>query len=89
MKAKKKPGGRLTNLTTLRIGKKGVTDSFIGEVSKNLEKRGEVKVKILKSGLGDNTTGEIAKKVAESTGAKITQLRGHTFTLRRIKRRYL
>lgn len=78
-------------LPTVRIGKKGVTPSFIREISKNLDKRGEVKVKILKTGLGDRTAREIAKDIAEATGSMITQLRGHTFTLRKVKtpKRYL
>jgi len=78
-------------MATLRIGKKGVTSFFIMEVSKNLDKRGEVKVKILKTGLGDRTAKEIAEDVAESTGSVITELRGRTFTLRKVKtpKRYL
>jgi RNA-binding protein len=81
----------VAELATVRIGKKGVTDSFIMEVSKNLDKRGEVRVKILKTGLGDRTAKEIARDVADATGSTVTQLRGHTFTLRKVKtpKRYL
>lgn len=82
-KKRKKP---CVESTTVRIGKKGVTDSFIGEVSKNLKKRETVRVKILKAGLGDHTAKEIAEDVAEATGSTIVQLRGHTFTLRKSKK---
>jgi len=70
-------------ITTVRIGKKGVTTPLIQEISKNLKKRGRVKVIILKTGLGDRTAKEIAEEVAEATGSSIIQLRGHTFTLRK------
>jgi len=83
---RKKRGKPSINVATVRIGKKGVTASFIGEVSKNLEKRGMVKVKILKTGLGDHSAKEIAEDVAKATGAIIAQIRGHTFTLRKLKR---
>ncbi len=86
MNLRKKRGKTSINLSIVRIGKKGVTASLIEEVSKNLEKRGKVKVRILKTGLGDRTAKEIAKNVAEATGSIITQLRGHTFTLRKLKR---
>lgn len=88
---RKKRAKPTAELATVRIGKRGVTSSFISEVSKNLDKRGEVKVKILKTGLGERAAREIAEEVAEATGSVITQLRGHTFTLRKRKtlKRYL
>ncbi|RLI06779.1 hypothetical protein DRO22_00075 [Candidatus Bathyarchaeota archaeon] len=85
MSGRKKRRESNINLATIRIGKKGVTDSLIGEVSKNLEKRGTVKVKILKTGLGERTAKEIAEDVAKATRSVVTQIRGHTFTLRKSK----
>jgi len=82
---RKKRGGPVTDVATVRIGKKGVTASFIEEISKNLEKRSIVKVKILKTGLGDHTAKEIADDVAKATGSTVAQIRGHTFTLRKLK----
>jgi len=73
------------SLATVRIGKKGVTATLIQEISKNLEKRGRVKVRILKTGLGDRTAKEIAEEIADATRSTIIQLRGHTFTLRKFK----
>jgi len=74
------------SLATVRIGKKGVTAALIQEISKNLEKRKRVKVRILKTGLGDRTAKEIAEEIADATGSTIIQLRGHTFTLRKFKK---
>lgn len=71
---------------TVNIGKKGPTDFLVNEISKRLDKRKVVKVKILKTALVDQEVEKIALKVAEQTGSKIVQLRGHTFTLYRSKK---
>jgi len=83
---KKKREESPVNLAIVRIGKKGVTASFIEEVSKNLKKKGSVKVRILKTGLGSYTAKEIAQNLAKATSSTIVQLRGHTFTLRKSKK---
>ena len=70
-------------MATVRIGKKGITTALIREISKNLEKSGRIKVKILKTGLGDRTAKEIAEEIADATKSSIIQLRGYTFTLRK------
>lgn len=49
---------------TIRIGKKGVTEAQIKEISKQLDARKKVKVKILKTALVEATINEIAQKVA-------------------------
>ena len=82
----KKHGEDSASMATVRLGKKGVTGPFIEEISKNLKKRGVVKVKILKTGLGDHTAKEIAEDVAKATGSVVKQIRGHTFTLRKPKK---
>ena len=86
LNVKKKREESLVNLAIVRIGKKGVTASFIEEVSKNLKKKGSVKVRILKTGLGSYTAKEIAQNLAKATSSTIVQLRGHTFTLRKSKK---
>jgi RNA-binding protein len=85
-KPKTKPKHPLIEAAEVRIGKNGPTDPLIGEVSKRLDKRKMVKVKILKSALMGETAENIAGKVATATGAKIIQVRGHTFTLYRSKK---
>ena len=74
---------------TVRIGKKGVTEPLILEISKNLRKKGIVKVKILKTGLGGRKARDIAEEVAKATDSKIIQIRGHTFTLRKPKKIFI
>ena len=86
MNIKKRGKSTLNDMATVRIGKKRVTPALIREITKNLEKRGRVKVIILKTGLGDRTAKEIAEEIADATGSTIVQLRGHTFTLRKFKK---
>ena len=74
---------------TVRIGKKGVTEPLILEISKNLRKKGIVKVKILKTGLGGRKARDIAEEVAKATDSRIIQIRGHTFTLRKPKKIFI
>lgn len=71
------------DLTTIRIGKRGITSSLIEEISRNLKKTGIVKVRILKTGFKGHTTEEIAEKIAGATGSNIVRIIGHTFTLRK------
>jgi RNA-binding protein len=85
-KPKDKPKHPLVESAEVRIGKKGPTDRLIGEVSKRLDKKKIVKVKVLKSALSSETTEDIAQKVAKETGAKVIQVRGHTFALYRSKK---
>jgi RNA-binding protein len=68
------------------IGKKGPTDFMVNEISKRLDSRKVVKVKILKSALINVHTKEIASKISDATGARIVGVRGHTFTLYRPKK---
>jgi putative YhbY family RNA-binding protein len=68
------------------IGKNGATEQLMKEISKYLEARKSVKVKILKSALLTEKANEIANKAAKATGSLIVQVRGHTFTLYRPKK---
>ena len=74
---------------TVRIGKKGVTETLILEILKNLRKKGIVKVKILKTGLAGRKAKDIAEEVAKATDSRIIQIRGHTFTLRKPKKIFI
>ncbi len=71
---------------TVNIGKKGSTGLLMNEISRRLKQRKVVKVRILKTALIGHEVKEIASEVAEETGSRIVQIRGHTFTLRRLKR---
>ena len=83
---KAKSGDTSLGKPTIRIGKKGSTDSVVKEISKYLDVRKSVKVKILKSALSNEKADEIALKTAEATGSIIVQVRGHTFTLYKPKK---
>jgi putative YhbY family RNA-binding protein len=85
-KSKVKPRHPIVEGAEIRIGKKGSTDLLISEVSKRLDQRKIVKVKILRPALVGETAENIASKVATSAGAKVIQIRGHTFTLYRAKK---
>lgn len=71
---------------TVNIGKKGSTDFLMNEIFRRLKQRKVVKVRILKTALIGHEAKEMARKVAEETGSRIVEIRGHTFTLHRPKR---
>lgn len=77
----------LTLKPTVRIGKKGVTEALIKEISKHLDTRRRVKIKILRSALLESTVEDIARRISSETGSRIIQIIGHTFTLYKPKRR--
>ncbi|MEM1561673.1 MAG: YhbY family RNA-binding protein [Candidatus Bathyarchaeia archaeon] len=81
----RRKGGHMK--ATVRIGKKGVTETQIREIFKQLEARKRVKVKVLRSALVESSVEEIAQKVASKTGSKVVQIIGHTFTLYKPKRK--
>jgi len=66
---------------TVIIGKQGVSESVIFEVKEQLKNQKVIKVKILKSAREEMDRKEIAENVANSTGAKLVELRGNTFIL--------
>ena len=79
--AKKSDDEKSSEKPVVIIGKKGPTDLTVKEVLKNLNRSKVVKVKILKSALSDTSTSDIAHKVSDATGARIVEVRGHTFML--------
>jgi RNA-binding protein len=66
---------------TVWVGKNGVSEEFLKEVEKQLEKNEMLKVKILKSALGSDEAKQIAARTAEETAASLVEVRGHTFML--------
>ena len=71
---------------TVWVGKSGVSEGLIEEVSKQLDARRAVKVKVQRSLLARYTVREVATIVAEKTGAELIEVRGRTFVLYRRKR---
>ncbi|MEM2914906.1 MAG: YhbY family RNA-binding protein [Candidatus Bathyarchaeia archaeon] len=71
---------------TVWIGKKGFAASLINEVSKQLDKRETVKVRVLRTALMNENAKEIAQKIAEETRSEIVAIRGHTFIIHKSKK---
>ena len=63
---------------TIWIGKEGTSLQILNEISRQLEKREMVKVKVLKSALKEEETKEIASKIALQTESTLIDVRGHT-----------
>ncbi len=66
---------------TIWIGKNGATEQIIAEISRQLEKRERVKIKMLKSALRNKKAEAVASKIAEQTGANLIDVRGHAIML--------
>ena len=67
----------------IQIGKNGITDNLIVEIKNQLKKRKELRVKILKSARTEKDRKEIAAEVASLTNARLLQLRGNIFILKK------
>jgi len=66
---------------TIWVGKEGASSQILNEISRQLEKREMVKVKVLKSALKEEKTVKIASKIAEQTESSLVDVRGHTIML--------
>lgn len=62
---------------TLRVGKGGI-ESVVDELDTQLENTDLVKVKFLRSSRGGTTSEDLADDLADSVGADVVQVRGHT-----------
>jgi RNA-binding protein len=71
---------------TIRVGKQGAPQ-IINEVSRQLDQRKIVKVKILKTALKNDTAKNIASTIAQKTSSILIDVRGHTFILYKPRRR--
>jgi len=76
-----------TERPTIWIGKDGASQQILNEVSRQLEKREMVKIRILQTALGEEETKNIASKVAEKTESTLIDLRGHTIILHKPRKR--
>jgi RNA-binding protein len=62
-----------------QVGKGGVNEAMLVQISEALEKRELVKISILQNNEDDKN--EVAEKLAEGTKAELVQLIGHTVVL--------
>jgi RNA-binding protein len=76
---KRKLAARLE--ASVRMGKAGVTQALVREITAQLGKKGLVKVKLL--GTSREETRQIAAELAERCGADVVEVRGNTVALSR------
>ncbi|MEM1873447.1 MAG: YhbY family RNA-binding protein [Acidilobaceae archaeon] len=83
MSFKKRVSESVHGPSDVQIGKQGLTEGVISEIKSRLDKKGVVKVRILKSALVSTglTRQELAKMVSEAVGARLLDVRGRTFIL--------
>ncbi len=72
---------------TVWIGKEGVDPRIMGEISRQLDKREIVKIRVLKSALGKEGAKTMAARIAEETASTLIDVRGHTFVLYKPRKR--
>jgi RNA-binding protein len=72
---------------TLWVGKEGASPQMINEISRQLERRKIVKVRILTSALRDVSARDIALETAQQTESTLIDVRGHTFTLHKPRKK--
>jgi RNA-binding protein len=67
----------------LNIGKNGVTDTLIEELSKQIKANRLVKVRVLKSAEEEKDLKAIAEEIATATRSTLIEVRGRTVVLYR------
>ena len=72
---------------TIWIGKEGASLQIFNEISRQLEKREMVKVKVLRSALKEEETKGIASKIAQQTESTLIDVRGHMIILYKPRKR--
>jgi len=67
----------------LKIGKNGVTDTFIEELNKQIKSKKLVKIRVLKSAEEVQDLESIAEKIARATRSTLIEVRGRSVVLYR------
>ena len=70
------------DVVTINVGKKGLTENLINEINLQLEKRGIVKVKMLRS-FRTKDKKELAQEIASKVKGKLVDFRGFVLTFER------
>ena len=70
-------------MVTIKIGKKGLTDNIIKEINLQLEKRGMVKVKMLRSFRSEKDKRELVDEIKAKVKGKLVDFRGFVLTFER------
>jgi len=66
------------------VGRKGLTDANLAEISRRLKHEGVLKVRV---GVDVEDRREFAQQVSERLGAELVEVRGYTFIVRKIDSR--
>jgi len=66
---------------TVWIGKNGITQGIIDDISRKLKKDQIVKIRILRSGLKSGSCEKLAEEVSRLTESTLIETRGHTIIL--------
>jgi RNA-binding protein len=73
----KKQGSRIKS--TIHIGKEGIADGVIEEITLQIRKNKLVKIRILPS--GERTRDEVARELENRTSSTLVEIRGNTVLL--------
>jgi RNA-binding protein len=68
---------------TVWIGKESASVHTIAEISRQLDVKEMIKIRILKTVLKEEKAKTLATQIAEQTSATLIEVRGHTFILYR------
>ena len=69
------------------IGKNGVTEEVIKEVSNQLERNQVVKIKILKTIIKTSNIKELAEEIVDKTGSTLIDARGHNLVIYKMNKK--
>lgn len=88
MQKSKKVSNTVYGKPHVRIGKRGLTESVLSEISRNLKSYGIIKVRVMKSLIQYHgvVIKSLADEVARSVNAKVVDVRGNTFTLIKMRK---
>lgn len=71
------------DVVTINVGKKGLTENLINEINLQLEKRGVVKVRMLRNFRAGGDKKELAREIASKVKGRLVDFRGFVLTFER------
>ena len=76
---------RVDDVVTINVGKNGVTENLINEINFQLEKRGAVKVRMLRNfrESSGRHKKELANEIASRVNGRLVDFRGFVLTFER------
>ncbi len=75
----------MNNIVTINVGKKGISDNLVREINCILEKRGIVKVKMLRNfrNVSGRDKRDLAREIASKVNGELVDFRGFVLTFKR------